>query len=127
MNFLGTIVGNFEYLADFENFVTIFPEFLPLQKSYANVARDKFEVRVLFGAKGVYDVTWFKGKKQSEGGFSKGWVKEGKWTSWNRDGVKVSEVNYKNGSRFGMARRWEDNGVLEVEIHLPEVGKFREI
>jgi antitoxin component YwqK of YwqJK toxin-antitoxin module len=37
---------------------------------------------------------------------------DGTWITWNQEGVKVAEANYRNGKKH-----WDDNGTLRFEMH----------
>ena len=50
---------------------------------------------------------------------------EGKWEEYNKEGIKVFETFYKNGSIYGTAKRWYDDGkILSVSEFDPITGNY---
>ena len=41
--------------------------------------------------------------------------RDGKWTSWYEDGLKLSEKNYKDGKQDGKSITWYVNGVKWID------------
>ena len=60
------------------------------------------------GSKEIIDLC--KAKHLREGNYIDG-KKDGKWTHWYEDGLKLSEGNYKDGKRDGMWTTWYENGL----------------
>jgi antitoxin component YwqK of YwqJK toxin-antitoxin module len=60
------------------------------------------------GAKEIIDLC--KAKHLREGNYKDG-KRDGKWTHWYEDGLKLQEGNYKDGKRDGMWTTWYENGL----------------
>ena len=60
------------------------------------------------GAKEIIDLC--KAKHLREGNYKDG-KRDGKWTSWYEDGLKLSEGNYKDGMKDGKWTSWYENGL----------------
>ena len=39
----------------------------------------------------------------------------GNWTGWHENGVKWSELSFKNGKKHGVQKNWYDNGQKELQ------------
>ena len=64
------------------------------------------------GAKEIIDLC--KAKHLREGNYKDG-KRDGKWTSWYEDGLKLSEGNYKDGKQDARWTWWDENGQIESE------------
>jgi antitoxin component YwqK of YwqJK toxin-antitoxin module len=60
------------------------------------------------GAKEIIDLC--KAKHLREGNYKDG-KRDGKWTHWYEDGLKLSEENYKDGKRDGKWTHWYEDGL----------------
>ena len=59
--------------------------------------------------------SWYEdGLKLSEGNYKDG-MKDGKWTSWYENGLKWTDRNYKDGKRDGKSSEWFANGQIKTE------------
>ena len=61
------------------------------------------EIIDLCKAKHLRDINYKDGKR------------DGKWTSWYEDGLKLSEKNYKDGKQDGKSIIWYENGVKWID------------
>ena len=50
-------------------------------------------------------------------------MENGKWTSWQSNGKKLKEINFKNGKPHGKLTKWWSNGKKRYEETYKD-GKF---
>ena len=59
--------------------------------------------------------SWYEdGLKLSEGNYKDG-KRDGKWTSWYENGLKWIDTNYKDGKEDGKSTEWFANGQIKIE------------
>jgi len=59
--------------------------------------------------------TWYEDNlKLSEGNYKNG-IRDGKWTTWYENGLKWTERNYKDGKEDGKSTEWFANGQIKTE------------
>jgi len=63
---------------------------------------------------GKWTIWYEDGLKLSEGNYKDG-MKDGKWTSWYENGLKWTDSNYKDGKEDGKSTEWFANGQIKTE------------